>query len=79
MTPAAAAKATAAKSSTTEAITGAALKVLEALALLSAAEPVLGLAVQILHLRTPIGSVEATSTGSIEAPFTRTVLAACAI
>jgi len=63
-----AAKATAAKSSTTKAITAAALEVLEALALFSAAEPVLGLAVQITK----------AASGSIEAPFTRTVLAACA-
>src|SRR5436309_9856104 len=64
--PATTTEATAAESSAaTPAIAAAALKVLEALALLTTTRPILCFAVQILHLRT--GSVVATATRSIVA------------
>ena len=70
-----AASAESAKSSTAKAIAAAALEVLEALALLSAAEPVLGLAVQITKA-APTGSIEAAS-GVIVTAF-GSIVAACA-
>ena len=72
------APATTAESSTTEAIGTSALKVLEALALLTTTLPILGLALHVLHFggRTAAGSIVAIAAGTVVAALTGAVVAA---